>query len=82
MIYKILRGIFKLMKYYTITKTDLKRFFNRDVEADVDYPSPADAFMLDMLQQMSPIQREQWIKQQAAQFITETDQAKQKKDFN
>ena len=77
-----MRGIFKLMKYYTITKTDLKRFFNRDVEADVDYPSPADAFMLDMLQQMSPIQREQWIKQQAAQFITETDQAKQKKDFN
>lgn len=77
-----MRGIFKLMKYYTITKTDLKRFFNRDVEADIDYPSPADAFMLDMLQQMSPIQREQWIKQQAAQFITETDQAKQNKDSN
>ncbi len=77
-----MKGIFKLMKYYTITKTDLKRFFNRDVEADVDYPSPADAFMLDMLQQMSPIQREHWIKQQAAQFITETDQAKQTKDFN
>ena len=77
-----MRGIFKLMKYYTITKTDIKKFFNRDVEADINYPSPADAFMLDMLQQMSPIQREQWIKQQAAQFITETDQAKQKKDFN
>ena len=77
-----MRGIFKLMKYYTITKTDIKKFFNRDVEADINYPSPADAFMLDMLRQMSPIQREQWIKQQAAQFIPETDQAKQTKDFN
>jgi hypothetical protein len=47
-------------EYFDLTPQDLKRFFNKDIESDQDFPSPSDACMIDTLQRMSPEQREQW----------------------
>ncbi len=52
------------MKYYQLSKDEMHVIFNRDVENDVNFPSPADACFINFLQSMSPKDRQSWLKQQ------------------